>query len=97
MYAQCSAESHESVFQKSDLMNKSRKLIHEGVVGWKSARGKTTDVMAVLLSDLIFFMQESNQKYAFYTQDNKVPTCHKATDQGPVSQRFVKATNSLDL
>ena len=30
------------------------------------------EVLAVVLSDVIFFLQESNQKYVFYSQDNKV-------------------------
>jgi len=31
-----------------------------------------SEVQAVILSDLIVFMAESNQKYSFFTQDNKV-------------------------
>ena len=31
-----------------------------------------SDVMAVLLTDLIFFVTEANQKLNFYSQDNKV-------------------------
>ncbi|XP_064618517.1 A-kinase anchor protein 13-like isoform X3 [Lineus longissimus] len=56
-------------FKKSDLL--SRKLIHEGVISWKTARGKLTEAIAVVLSDLMFFLQENNQKYTFFTQDNK--------------------------
>jgi A-kinase anchor protein 13 len=58
------------IFQKSDLL--SRKLIHEGVISWKNARGKLTEAIAVVLSDLVFFLQENNQKYTFFAQDNKV-------------------------
>ena len=31
-----------------------------------------TEVLAVILSDLVFFLQENNQKYTFFSQDNKV-------------------------
>lgn len=30
------------------------------------------DVIAVVLSDVLFFLQENNQKYSFFAQDNKV-------------------------
>ncbi|CAH1796674.1 unnamed protein product [Owenia fusiformis] len=56
-------------FKKSDLMN--RKLIVETPVMWKSARGKPIEVIAVVLSDLMFFMQENNQKFVFFAQDSK--------------------------
>lgn len=31
-----------------------------------------TEVLAVILSDVMFFLQENNQKYTFFSQDNKV-------------------------
>ena len=31
-----------------------------------------TEVLAVILSDIVFFLQESNQKYTFFSLDNKV-------------------------
>ena len=58
--------------QKSDMMHGSRRMLHEGIIGWKNARGKTVDVHAVLLTDVLFFIQENNQKYSFFSQDNKV-------------------------
>ncbi|KAK3599339.1 hypothetical protein CHS0354_009832 [Potamilus streckersoni] len=58
-------------FKKSDLITQGRRLVNEGTVGWKNARGKTTEVIAVLLTDVMFFMQESNQKYNFFSADNK--------------------------
>jgi len=30
------------------------------------------DVLVVILSDVMFFLSESNQKYTFFAQDNKV-------------------------
>ena len=32
------------------------------------------DVLAVILSDVMFFLLENNQKYTFFAQDNKVNT-----------------------
>ncbi|KAK3098961.1 hypothetical protein FSP39_024733 [Pinctada imbricata] len=58
-------------FKKSDIFSNNRKLIHEGMIGLKSARGKVVEAIAVLLTDLIFFVQEANGKYNFFSQDNK--------------------------
>lgn len=33
---------------------------------------RAADVLAVILSDVMFFLSESNQKYTFFAQDNKV-------------------------
>ena len=60
------------VFQKSDLLSSNRKLRHEGELLWKSARGKLTEIHAVLLTDVLIFLQENNQKFTFASQDNKV-------------------------
>ncbi|XP_078313770.1 rho guanine nucleotide exchange factor 28-like isoform X2 [Crassostrea virginica] len=56
-------------FKKSDLSQ--RKLVKEGTIGLKSARGKVSEATMVMLTDLIFFMQEQNGKYTFFSQDNK--------------------------
>ncbi|XP_042904190.1 rho guanine nucleotide exchange factor 28 isoform X3 [Parasteatoda tepidariorum] len=58
-------------FKKSDLLACNRKLRKEGPVSWKSPRGKTIDVIAVLLSDYVFFLQENNQKLFFASLENK--------------------------
>jgi len=34
--------------------------------------GCCADVLAVVLSDVMFFLSENNQKYTFFAQDNKV-------------------------
>ncbi|OQR74139.1 hypothetical protein BIW11_09278 [Tropilaelaps mercedesae] len=66
-------------FKKSDLLSSNRKLRHEGTISLKNARNKQLDVTAVLLSDVIFFLQENNQKYVFAAFDNKpsVISLHK--------------------
>jgi len=53
-------------------MSSSRRLLHEGMVGWKNARGKVAEVQAVVLNDVLLFLQDSNQKLTFFSQDNKV-------------------------
>ncbi|XP_061172276.1 A-kinase anchor protein 13-like isoform X3 [Saccostrea echinata] len=58
-------------FKKSDISSHGRKLVKEGTIGLKSARGKVTEAIMVVLTDLIFFMQEQNGKYTFFSQDNK--------------------------
>ncbi|ELU18663.1 hypothetical protein CAPTEDRAFT_209220 [Capitella teleta] len=60
-----------SKFRKSDLLSSNRKLLYEGSIKWMSARGKSAEVLAVILSDVMFFLAESNQKYSFFTHDNK--------------------------
>lgn len=61
-------------FKKSDLLSNNRKLRHESFLSWKSARGKVVDVIGVILSDVVIFLQETNQKYHFISLDNKVKT-----------------------
>lgn len=58
-------------FKKSDISTHGRKLVKEGTIGYKSARGKVAEATMVVLTDLIFFMQEQNGKYTFFSQDNK--------------------------
>ena len=47
-------------------------MLHSGEIGWKSARGRIYDVVAVVLTDIIVFLQKNEQKYTFLMQDNKV-------------------------
>lgn len=37
-------------------------------------RSKMQTVQVVVLSDCLFFLQENNQKYTFFTPENKVST-----------------------
>ena len=66
-----SAISHLPL-QRQDLTAENRELLHSGKIGWKSARGRVYDVLAVVLTDLIVFLQKNEQKYTFLSQDNKV-------------------------
>ncbi|RLW05268.1 hypothetical protein DV515_00005216 [Chloebia gouldiae] len=59
------------VFRKQDLMRKERILLHEGVVYWKTATGRFKDTLALLLTDVLLFLQEKDQKYIFAAVDQK--------------------------
>ncbi|KAH0956661.1 hypothetical protein HN011_006687 [Eciton burchellii] len=55
-------------FKKSDIIN--RILKFEGTALMQS-RGKMTAIVVVVLSDILFFLAERDQKYAFFVPDNK--------------------------
>ncbi|NWI46905.1 ARG28 factor, partial [Picathartes gymnocephalus] len=59
------------VFRKQDLMRKERVLLHEGLVYWKTATGRFKDTLALLLTDMLLFLQEKDQKYIFAAVDQK--------------------------
>ncbi|NWI24669.1 ARG28 factor, partial [Sula dactylatra] len=59
------------VFRKQDLMKKERVLLHEGLVYWKTATGRFKDILALLLTDVLLFLQEKDQKYIFAAVDQK--------------------------
>uniref|UniRef100_A0A8D2IWC0 Rho guanine nucleotide exchange factor 28 n=1 Tax=Varanus komodoensis TaxID=61221 RepID=A0A8D2IWC0_VARKO len=59
------------VFRKQDLIKKQRTLLHEGLVYWKTATGRFKDILALLLSDVMLFLQEKDQKYIFAAVDQK--------------------------
>uniref|UniRef100_A0A8C9G0C5 PH domain-containing protein n=1 Tax=Pavo cristatus TaxID=9049 RepID=A0A8C9G0C5_PAVCR len=58
-------------FRKQDLMRKERILLHEGLVYWKTATGRFKDTLALLLTDMLLFLQEKDQKYIFAAVDQK--------------------------
>lgn len=59
------------IFRKQDLMRKERILLHEGLVYWKTATGRFKDTLALLLTDMLLFLQEKDQKYVFAAVDQK--------------------------
>ncbi|XP_060091793.1 rho guanine nucleotide exchange factor 28 [Heteronotia binoei] len=59
------------VFRKQDLIKKERTLLHEGLVYWKMATGRFKDTLALLLNDVMLFLQEKDQKYIFAAVDQK--------------------------
>ncbi|KAG9353693.1 hypothetical protein JZ751_011815 [Albula glossodonta] len=60
-------------FRKQDLLSQARTLKHEGLVFWKTATGRLKDILALLLTDTVIFLQEKDQKYIFAAVDQKPP------------------------
>ncbi|XP_072372191.1 rho guanine nucleotide exchange factor 28 isoform X2 [Scyliorhinus torazame] len=58
-------------FRKQDLINRGRELQHEGSMYWKTATGRLKDITALLLTDVLVFLQDKDQKYTFVTVDQK--------------------------
>lgn len=58
-------------FKKSDILQGNRSLRFEGVATLMQGRSKMQVVLVIVLSDVLFFLQENSQKYTFFTPDNK--------------------------
>ncbi|XP_003785957.1 rho guanine nucleotide exchange factor 28 [Otolemur garnettii] len=59
------------VFRKQALLSKERTLLYDGLVYWKTATGRFKDILALLLTDVLLFLQEKDQKYIFAAVDQK--------------------------
>lgn len=59
------------VFRKQTLLSKERTLLFDGLVYWKTATGRFKDILALLLTDVLLFLQEKDQKYIFAAVDQK--------------------------
>ena len=59
-------------FKKSDVLSSSRKLMFEGHGVLQQTRNRNVPVIVVVLSDILFFLQENNQKYYFIAPESKV-------------------------
>ncbi|XP_041650211.1 A-kinase anchor protein 13 isoform X2 [Cheilinus undulatus] len=57
------------IFAREDLLR--RRLIHDGGLQLKNIQGRLKDVHALLLSDVIVFLQEKDQKYVFAMLDQR--------------------------
>ncbi|XP_036950372.1 A-kinase anchor protein 13 isoform X8 [Acanthopagrus latus] len=57
------------IFAREDLLR--RRLIHDGVLQLKNSQGRLKDVHALLLSDVIVFLQEKDQKYVYAMLDQR--------------------------
>ncbi|XP_058667786.1 A-kinase anchor protein 13 [Ammospiza caudacuta] len=57
------------MFAREDLTH--RKLIRDGPVSLKNSAGRLKEVQAVLLSDMLVFLQEKDQKYVFASLDQR--------------------------
>ncbi|XP_051947996.1 A-kinase anchor protein 13-like isoform X2 [Xyrauchen texanus] len=58
------------MFAREDLL-RSRKLLHDGPLQLKNTAGRLKDVHALLLSDVLLFLQEKDQKYVFASLDQR--------------------------
>lgn len=61
------------VFRKQDLHSKHRVLQHKGLVYWKTATGRLKDTLVLLLTDVLVFLQEKDQRFTFAAVDQKPP------------------------
>uniref|UniRef100_A0A8C8E298 Uncharacterized protein n=1 Tax=Oryzias sinensis TaxID=183150 RepID=A0A8C8E298_9TELE len=60
---------NKQMFAREDLLR--RRLIHDGALQLKNAQGRLKDVHALLLSDVLVFLQEKDQKYVFAMLDQR--------------------------
>ncbi|KAM3611270.1 uncharacterized protein V6R79_015797 [Siganus canaliculatus] len=59
------------MFRKQDLHSNHRDLQHKGLVYWKTATGRLKDTLALLLTDVLVFLQEKDQRFTFAAVDQK--------------------------
>ncbi|CAL8249153.1 unnamed protein product [Merluccius merluccius] len=64
---------NDKVFRKQDLRSPHRDLLHKGLVYWKTATGRLKDTLALLLTDVLVFLQEKDQRFVFAAVDQKPP------------------------
>ncbi|XP_044521369.1 A-kinase anchor protein 13 [Gracilinanus agilis] len=57
------------MFAKEDL--KRKKLVRDGSLSLRNSAGRLKEVQAVLLTDILVFLQEKDQKYVFASLDQK--------------------------
>ncbi|XP_055011082.1 A-kinase anchor protein 13-like isoform X1 [Boleophthalmus pectinirostris] len=58
------------MFAKEDLL-RGRRLIHDGALQLKNSAGRLKEVHSLLLSDVLVFLQEKDQKYVFASLDQR--------------------------
>uniref|UniRef100_A0AAY5EHG7 Si:dkey-172h23.2 n=1 Tax=Electrophorus electricus TaxID=8005 RepID=A0AAY5EHG7_ELEEL len=58
------------MFAREDLI-RGRKLLHDGPLQLKNSAGRLKDVQALLLTDVLVFLQEKDQKYVFASLDQR--------------------------
>uniref|UniRef100_A0A8C3USN9 Rho guanine nucleotide exchange factor 2 n=1 Tax=Catharus ustulatus TaxID=91951 RepID=A0A8C3USN9_CATUS len=56
-------DSRPGAFGRDELLR--RKLVHSGGMLWKTAAGRFKDVLVLLMTDVLVFLQEKDQKYTF--------------------------------
>lgn len=56
-------------FGREELLR--RKLVHDGCLLWKTSTGRFKDVLMLLMTDVLVFLQEKDQKYIFPSLQDK--------------------------
>lgn len=56
-----------------DLASNTSKLIHDGVLLWKTARGKLNETRVLIMEDMLVFLEEKDKKYSLLSLDQKAP------------------------
>ncbi|XP_036253681.2 rho guanine nucleotide exchange factor 2 isoform X2 [Molothrus ater] len=56
-------DSRPGAFGRDELLR--RKLVHSGGMLWKTAAGRFKDVLVLLMTDVLVFLQEKDQKFTF--------------------------------
>ncbi|XP_054630150.1 rho guanine nucleotide exchange factor 28-like isoform X2 [Dunckerocampus dactyliophorus] len=64
---------NSKVIRKQDLHSKHRELQHKGLLYWKTATGRLKDTLTLLLTDVLVFLQEKDQRFVFAAVDQKPP------------------------
>eukprot|EP00062_Callorhinchus_milii_P019520 gi/632974167/ref/XP_007903523.1/ PREDICTED: rho guanine nucleotide exchange factor 28 [Callorhinchus milii] len=67
----CAKLKNGHTFRKQDLLSGERELLHDGSVYWKTATGRLKDITGLLLTDVLIFLQDKDQKYTFAAVDQK--------------------------
>ncbi|KAK2830002.1 hypothetical protein Q5P01_017933 [Channa striata] len=55
------------LFKPSELFR--RKLVHEGTLFWKTPGSRLKDIQVLLMTDILVFLQEKDQRYIFPSMD----------------------------
>ncbi|XP_068624177.1 rho guanine nucleotide exchange factor 2 [Battus philenor] len=58
-------------FKKSDILQGNRSLKFEGVATLMQGRSKMQTLLVIVLTDVLFFLHDNNNKYTFFTPENK--------------------------
>ncbi|XP_037300755.1 rho guanine nucleotide exchange factor 28 isoform X3 [Manduca sexta] len=58
-------------FKKSAILQGNRSLKFEGVATLMQGRSKMQTLLVIVLTDVLFFLHDNNNKYTFFTPDNK--------------------------
>ncbi|CAB4028377.1 Hypothetical predicted protein, partial [Paramuricea clavata] len=59
--------------KNSRFVEYNSKMIHDGILQWKNARGKLTETHVVVLESMVAFLQENDKKFSLLSIDGKSP------------------------